>query len=57
MDRGDRRVWLLSAIDGSSHGITLPGTPLSAYDVFGTALPTSSPFTVGRMPVYLEWNP
>jgi len=57
MRRGGRRVWLLSAIDGSSHGITLPGTPLSAYDVFGTALPTSSPFAVGRKPVYLEWYP
>jgi len=56
MRRGTRRVWFLSAIDGSSHGITLPGTPLSAYDVFGSALPTGSPFTVDRMPVYLEWS-
>ena len=56
MRRGTMRVWVLSAIDGGSHGITLPGTPLSAYDVFGNALPTGSPFTVDRMPVYLEWS-
>jgi hypothetical protein len=57
IQRRDRSVWILWAVDGTSHSITLPGTPVAAYDVYGASLPTSSPFPVARSPVYLEWIP
>jgi hypothetical protein len=56
--RGDRRVWLLRSLDGSSHPISLPGTPLAVFDVYGVESPNpSTSLTVTRVPLYVEWPP
>ncbi len=56
--RGGYRVWLLRSLDGDPHAVSLPGTPLAVYDVYGeeTPNPTAS-LTVTRKPVYVEWSP
>jgi len=57
-DRGSRRVWILWSLDGNNHDITLPGTPLSARDVFNYPITINGAnLTVTLAPTYLEWNP
>jgi hypothetical protein len=56
--RGARRVWILWSLDGSNHAISLPGTPLIAYDVLKNAVTINGvDLTVTLTPTYLEWNP
>ena len=61
--RGGQRIWVMWSIaEASDVGITLSGTPsavwtwdaTSSHYVDGT--PATS-LTVGRAPLYLEWNP
>ena len=56
-DRGDRIIWLIWSKDGSSESISLPGTPLSAWDVLNNPVPVTDPLQVGMEPIYLEWLP
>jgi hypothetical protein len=55
--RQDRLVWILWSADGTTHSITLPGTPLAAYDVFGAPIALSTSYNITLAPIYLEWNP
>jgi len=56
--RGTRRVWILWSLDGSNHAISLPGTPLIAYDALNNAVTINGvDLTVTLTPTYLEWNP
>jgi len=55
--RGDRRVWVLWSLNGSTHSITLPGVPLGAWDALGNAVVASGNMNVSLNPLYLEWTP
>ena len=56
-DRTDRNIWVLWSKDGSNHPITLPGIPLSAWDVLNNeVIVSSTSLTVGLEPIYLEWS-
>ena len=57
LQRGDRRIWVVWSLDGASHAITLPGTPLAAWDALGNPESVSSMLTVTTEPMYLEWSP
>lgn len=58
-----QRIWLLWSIaDASDVTITLPGTPSEVWtwDVTNSQYVAGAPstsLTVGRAPLYLEWNP
>jgi hypothetical protein len=57
-NRGDRRVWVVWSLDGSSHSITPNlGTPLAVVDALGNTVMPSSTITVDLKPLYLEWGP
>jgi hypothetical protein len=53
--RFDRRVWVLWA-KGNGHPVTLPGTPLAAWDTYGNPLPASTTMSITFAPIYLEWR-
>jgi len=56
--RSTRHIWILWSLDGNDHNITLPGTPLSAHDVFNNPVTfNGTNLTVKLAPTYLEWNP
>jgi hypothetical protein len=56
-NRGDRRIWVVWSLDGSSHSITPNlGTPLSVVDALGHAVTPASTVTVDLNPLYLEWG-
>jgi hypothetical protein len=55
--RGDRRIWVLWSLDGTTHSISLPGAPLAAWDALGNAITPAVLMNVDLNPVYLEWNP
>ncbi len=57
-DLGYRHIWILWSLDGNDHDITLPGTPLSAHDVFNQPVTFNGVnLTVKLAPTYLEWYP
>jgi hypothetical protein len=57
-NRGDRRIWVVWSLDGSSHSITpILGTPLAVVDALGSAVTPARTLTVGLDPLYLEWIP
>ncbi len=54
-----REVWIIWALDRSSHTLTLPESPLAVWDVLGkkvnlTASPT---LAITLTPHYIEWAP
>ena len=53
----NRLVWVVWSLDGATHTISLPGTPLAAYDFMGNPLTPSSTINITLDPVYLEWTP
>ena len=55
--RGDRRVWVLWSLDGSTHTINLASVPLAAWDALGVSIIPNASMSVTLKPVYLEWNP
>ena len=55
-NRGDRRIWVLWSLDGSSHTISLPGVPLAVHHVNGASITPSVSITLGLEPIYFEWN-
>jgi hypothetical protein len=56
--RGDRRIWVLWSQDRNPHTISLPGTPLAAYDLYGNPESfTGNTLTVTVKPLYIEWSP
>jgi len=57
-DRGDRIIWLVWSLDGSTHPISLPSEPLAAWDVLNNPVTvTGSTMDVVMEPTYLEWPP
>jgi len=57
-NRGDRHIWVIWSVDGASHSISLPQTPLAVWDVFGNPAPFSgTSLQVGVKPLYVEWYP
>jgi len=57
-DRGDRTIWLVWSLDGSTHAFSLPSEPLSAWDVLNNPVSvTGTTMQVGMEPIYLEWLP
>jgi hypothetical protein len=57
-DRGDRIIWLVWSLDGSTHTFSLPSEPIAAWDVLNNPVPvTGSTMQVGMEPIYLEWLP
>ncbi|MEJ2711095.1 MAG: hypothetical protein P8074_26045 [Anaerolineales bacterium] len=54
-DRGDRLIWTVWSLDGSSHSLTLPGTPAAIKDVYGVSQARVNPITASVEPMYLEW--
>jgi hypothetical protein len=51
------KIWVMWSLDGGTHAITLPGTPLAIYDAFGDPITPSSNINVDLKPLYVEWNP
>jgi hypothetical protein len=51
------RNWILWSLDGENHVITLSGTPVSIFDVFGGELPVTQELEITRAPVYIALNP
>jgi hypothetical protein len=56
-DRGDRRIWVIWSADGSDRSVNLSNTPVERYDLWGNSAGSGKSFTVGIMPLYVEWNP
>jgi hypothetical protein len=56
-NRGDRRIWIMWSVDGSTHSVSLSGTPLAAWDTVGVYVPPATSMDVTVNPLYLEWNP
>lgn len=57
-NRGDRRVWVIWSLDGASHAITLPATPLAIYDPEGNSVGIDgSGLVVTLKPLYVEFAP
>jgi hypothetical protein len=55
-EKDTQQIWMVWSNDGADHAITLPETPIGAYDVFGNPLSvTGSLWTVTIAPVYLEF--
>jgi hypothetical protein len=58
LDRGDRRIWLIWAVDQETHTLDLPGTPLAIWDALGNPIATDGDeIQLGINPHYLEWDP
>ncbi len=57
LNRGDRHIWILWSLDGSTHSITLPGVPVAAWDALGNSVTKAATMDVTLNPLYLEWNP
>jgi hypothetical protein len=51
---GDCQVWVLWSLDGASHDVTLPATPLRVQDVDGDDQTTSQTQSIGLEPYYIE---
>jgi len=56
-DRGDRRIWVLWSTIAEKQAITLPGTPVAAWDYLGIQVSASDEMEIDMTPLYLEWNP
>jgi hypothetical protein len=54
-NRSGRQIWVLWSLDGATHSMTLPGTPLKAWDALGTSMTPSASMTIDLKPIYLEW--
>jgi hypothetical protein len=55
--RSAYRTWVIWALDGNSHLLTLPGTPDFIQDVWGNSMQaTGSQLWVGVMPIYVKWR-
>jgi hypothetical protein len=55
--RHSRYVWVMWSLDGTTHTITLPGTPAFYYDFLGNPLTPSNVIDITLDPIYLEWYP
>jgi hypothetical protein len=55
--RGDRRIWVVWSLDGSTHSVTLSGVPLAAWDALGVSVTPAASMNVTVNPLYLEWTP
>jgi hypothetical protein len=56
--RSSSNTWVIWSLDGNSHLLTLPGTPFSIQDVWGSEMQvTGNLLWVGAMPIYVKWNP
>jgi hypothetical protein len=56
-NRGDRRVWMVWSVDGSTHSVSLPSKPLAARDMLGGIVTPATTMDISVYPLYLEWNP
>ena len=57
-NRGDRIIWLVWSLDGSTHPFSPSrGEPDAAWNVLNEPEVTSSTMQVGMEPIYLEWLP
>jgi hypothetical protein len=57
LNRGDRRIWVLWTMDGSTRSITLPSVPFTAWDALGNSITPAGFMNTSLNPLYLEWNP
>jgi hypothetical protein len=55
--RGDRRIWVIWSLDGTTHTTTLPGVPLAAWDALGASVTPAASMDITLNPLYLEWTP
>ena len=53
--QGDRVLWVVWSLDGSSHELLLPDSVVAVYDVFGQALPAGQSLNLTLSPMYIEW--
>ena len=52
------KIWVVWTLDGQSHTITLPGSPVAAWDELGNPVSSAGPLTVGALKtLYVEWGP
>jgi hypothetical protein len=49
-------VWVLWSMDGNTHTINLPSTPLTAWDALGNPMAPAVSINITEKPYYLEWN-
>jgi Cellulase (glycosyl hydrolase family 5) len=56
-NRGDRRIWVLWSLDGSTHSISLSSAPLAGWDALGVSVTPDTSMNITWKPLYLEWNP
>lgn len=55
-NRRDRKVWVIWALDGADHNVTLPSEPLAAFNTIGSAVSTATTMQIGISPLYLEYG-
>jgi hypothetical protein len=55
--RGDRRIWVLWSLDGSTHLVSLPSVPLAVVDSLGNSISPLASMSVSLNPLYLKWDP
>jgi len=55
-NRADRKVWVIWALDGVNHNVTLPSAPLAAYGTQGNSLTPAGSMQIGAEPLYLEFG-
>jgi hypothetical protein len=56
--RADDLLWVLWALDGSTHTVQIPGKPLSVTDPLGVSQPAGSrTISVTLKPLYVTWTP
>lgn len=48
------RVWVAWSLDGTTQKLSLPSTPLAAYDKVGNKISATNPMTVTVNPIYIE---
>jgi hypothetical protein len=48
-------IWVVWSKDGSTHSLSLGGTPHAIYDVFGASQSVASSVSVGTKPLYINW--
>ena len=54
---GNRHVWVVWSLDGSTHKINLSDKPDNAWDNLGNPVATANSMNINVIPSYLEWTP
>ncbi len=55
LDRGDRKVWVIWSMDGTTRNVDLPSVPLAAFGTEGNTLTPAATMAIGVEPYYLEF--